>query len=360
MELYLVVLCTNNAKKQPKHIVDEIRLAVHSKLSIIPIEFDRGAAEFLLSEAGFEDPGTIHRIDMVDPAGRYLVNERLEDALRRRLTYRARKWLEEHRLSTKEWAEKLCPDIFFWETTWREYFPFDSTKNRAVSVALTARGGSGKSVLIAHCIRDLLEDPEAYPVLVDEALLRCATSELPHHFGARSEAELSQQIEALAEKPTSEHRGWKPMHVVFVVDGLDRIVVPGDPTQSEIVDALNLLANCAPVLIGCRREAWDTWYGGRVSVTQKPVPELDVRDVRDLLRHRTRFDPSSFNPLLQVPFFLDIALENAGKWTSLPATETEFLRLIWTDALNEGSQARQPCRAIRVASGGSRISLLSS
>ena len=67
-----------------------------------------------------------------------------------------------------------------------------------------------------------------HPVLIDEAMLCAAASELPGLLGARSADGLPLQVEALASRPPGEHRGWKSMHVVFIVDGLDQMVIPGD------------------------------------------------------------------------------------------------------------------------------------
>jgi hypothetical protein len=334
---YVIILCTKAVVAEPKGVMEEIILAREQKLTIIPVEFDSGTTKFLLKEAGYSEPEKIHYINAVDQSGLYVVNDRLEDALRRALTIRIRKWLEERRVFAKDWAERLTPKISFWDMTWRDYFLLDGPHRLSGSVALTARGGSGKSFLIAHCVRYLLNDPEVYPVLVDEEMLHHAASELPRLLGARSAAALPQKVESLAEQLSRDHLGWKPMHVVFVVDGLDQMVIPGDVQQKQLVDGLNLLVNSAPVLIGCRKEVWDPWYAGRVSVREAPVAELDEPRVRELLRSNTKLNPDSFNALLQVPFFLDIALRKASVWDSLPRKETDFLQQIWSDAVTEGS-----------------------
>lgn len=335
---YVVVLCTRSAVEKPQGVVDELVLARRHELPLIPIEFDPGATKSLLTMAGYERPGQIQYVDAWSLSGRH-VDERLEDALRRALTRKVRSWLEERRALARIWSERLHPAISFWDTTWRDYFPLDAPHGLSGSVALTARGGSGKSYLIAHCVRHLLDDPEVYPVLVEEAMLLDAENELARCLGARSAKELPARIEALAAHSPGESLGWKPMHVVFVVDGLDQMVTPGDVHQAGLVQGLNLLANSAPVLIGCRQEVWGDWYAGRVSVKAVEVGELDDLQVRDRLR-RTPFG-DQFNPLLQVPFFLDTALRKVSEWATLPQTETDFLHQIWSDALEEGTRGRE-------------------
>jgi hypothetical protein len=330
----VVVLCTKAAVEKPEGMLDEIRQARENDLAIIPIELDPGAMKSLFGAAGYEKPGRMQYIDAVDPSGRHVVDDRMEDALRRSLTRKVRLWLDGCRGLAKEWSERLSPAVSFWETTWRDYFSFDGPDGLPGSVSLTARGGSGKSFLIARCVRHLLDDPEVYPVLIEEAMLR-EPGELSRRLGARSVDELPQQMEALSARRPGEHLGWKPMRAVFVVDGLDQMVTPGDVQQKQLVDGLNVLVNSAPVLIGCRGEVWDAWYAGRVSVREIQVPELDQRQVRNLLRPTPLAD--QFNPLLQVPFFLDIALQKSNTWPALPSTETEFLHQIWSDAVDEGS-----------------------
>lgn len=335
----VLVLCTRAAVERPEGVVEEVRLARGHGLPVIPVEVDPGAAKHLLAAAGFEHPGQIHYIAVAtDSSGRPVVDERLEDDLRRTLTRKVSRWLAEQRALAKTWADLLRQDTPFWETTWRDYFPLAEDGRLSGSVVLTARGGSGKSVLIAHCVRSLLEDPEVYPVLIDEDTLRDPLRLLARRLGARpSAAELTKQVEALAVQPPGEHRGWKPMRVVFVVDGLDRMVTPDDKFQTKLVNGLNLLINAAPVLIGCRKEVWDSWYAGKVSVSEEPVPELGERQVQAVLRG-TRL-AGQFNPLLRIPFFLDVAASRTGNrtgsWPTLPRTETEFLHRIWSEAVTE-------------------------
>lgn len=335
---YVVVLCTRAAVERPEGVVAEIRLAREKGLTLIPIEFDSGAMKSLFRAAGFESPGQIQYVDAVDPSGLHIVGDRLEDDLRRSLLHRTRRWLDKARIRAKEWVDRLTPQISFWETTWRDYFPAGLRGEWPASVALTARGGSGKSFLIARCVCELLEDPEVYPVLVDETMLR-DTDKLSRDLGARSTGELQRQIEALGE----ERHGWKPMRVVFVVDGLDQMVVPGDVQQAALVKGLNLLVNSAPVLIGCREEVWSAWYSGRVSVREKPVEEVDEREVRHHLSS-TKL-AGQFNPLLQIPFFLDIVLDRSSAWERLPEKETDFLHQLWSEAVTEKQSGRDTGRA---------------
>jgi TIR domain len=335
---YVVVLCTRAAVERSEGVLAEIRLAREKGLTLIPIEFDSGAMKSLFREAGFESPGQIQYIDAVDPSGHYTVGDRLEDDLRRSLLHSTRRWLDKARVLAKEWADRLTPKISFWETSWRDYFPA-GPREWPGSVALTARGGSGKSFLIARCVSELLEDPEVYPVLIDESMLR-DTGKLSRDLGARSTGELQRQIEALGGR---ERHGWKPMRLIFVVDGLDQMIVPGDVQQTELVRGLNLLVNSATVLIGCREEVWNAWYSGRVSVRESLVEELDEQQVRHLLSSTPL--AGQFNPLLQVPFFLDIILQRASVWRSLPETETEFLRQLWSEAVTEKQSGRDTGRA---------------
>lgn len=339
-EPYLVVLCTKEAVEDPKRVVAEIALAKRLKRTIIPIEFDAGATKFLMGNAGFDSPGRIQYLDALHFKGASASDVRLEDALRRALTRRARRWLGDQRTRIGLWANRLAPKVSFWEATWREYFPQLGPGQFSGAIALTARGGSGKTSLIAHRVRQMLDDLDLYPVLVNETALR-SEDELPRGLGARSAADFSHQVEALALKPPGVHRGWKPMRVIFVVDGLDQMILPGDAQQTQLVTGLNRLVNAAPVLIGCRKEVWDAWYANRVSAREVPVRELDETLVRGLLRGHTALDPERFNPLMQVPFFLDITLERSRTWQTPPDDETAFLQRIWSDGKAGGSSGRR-------------------
>jgi hypothetical protein len=113
LQPYVVVLCTRAAMAEPRRIADEIRLARSHGLTIIPIEFDPGASKAILAAAGYRKPGRIQYIDAVAQSAGPILEERLEDALRRALTRRVRQRLERHRLLTNEWVERLRPSIFF-------------------------------------------------------------------------------------------------------------------------------------------------------------------------------------------------------------------------------------------------------
>lgn len=325
---YVVLLATRAAMGRPDRVQEELCLAVRNKLDIIAIEFDAGAVKHLQGTRKHQ------YIQGYRNRGNCLVDDRIENELRKALNYRVRKELERRRTAAANWIKNnnLLPEPSFWHDTWQDHFRIgNSSGERQASVVLTARGGSGKSVLIAHYVNALLEDPTNYPFVLTAELLKDATSLIPRLLGARSALELPAHVEALAKM----HR----QHVVFVVDGLDQVVISGDPGQAKLIEALNLLANSARLIIGCRKEYWDTVYAKRVSAREKKVDELDVPQITHFLGQypHLKFDPS--NALLRIPFFLGLTLNKAKIWQNVPKTEIAFLQCIWDDALIEASSS---------------------
>lgn len=334
---YVVVLCTAAARADPDRIVEELSFARDVGLTVIPIQFDPDVSKFLLQKAGFQSPGGIDYVEGTASAnkmdGGYTITSRLEDKIRRTLISHVYRKLDELRARTEDWAEPPPGEKSFWEMTWRRYFEWDNSSVLPHSVALTARGGSGKSRLLARCIRELLKQPGIYPILIGEEVLRNAVKELPRLLGARDENTLVFQIDALAAQPSPERQ----IRIVFIVDGLDQMILAGDAGQRRLVAGLKLLANIAPVLIGCREEVWET-YAGQVSVAAKQVEELDLLQVKALLmQEEIPFD--TINPLLRIPLFLDVALTWAKRRHFLPSTATGFLRKMWTEAVSEGDDS---------------------
>ncbi len=335
---YVVLLSTKAAQANPDRIEEELRTARELGLTVIPIEFDSGVTRELLGKAGFPKPGAIDYADPIEPDANYAITAWIEDKLRRALTSHVSRRLDKCRLEAQRWSEGLRKDPSFWEAIWRSYFSWDGPYGLPRSVVLTARGGSGKSFLLAHCVRELLDRPDVYPILVNEEMLRTAATSLPQLFGARDRDLLARQIDALAAAPPPGRASRKPLRVIFVVDGLDQMVVPGDAGQRQLVAGLNLLSNVAPVLIGCREEIWES-YADRVSVLVAPVAELDQAHVEMLLRQHGLLSTPP-NPLLKVPLFLDVALSWAGQRQTMPPTATAFLSRMWSDAVAQGGGAQ--------------------
>ncbi len=331
---YVVLLCTREARAEWDKIVRvEIGPAKHLGLTIVPIEFDSGSTKFLLGQAGFDSPGEIDYVDGLQNDGSYKITDRLEDKLRLALTSHIHRRMNQLRALSQAWAEVRQKSISFWDEIWEQHFDFGGEYDLPRSVALTARGGSGKSFLLAHCIRRLLERTDVYPVLVHEELLRTASTELPRLLGARDKESLARHVGMLSAGTLPERPAHKPLRVVFIIDGLDQMIIPGDVGQQQLVAGINLLASFAPVLIGCREEVWED-YAARVGIPVVHVAELDQRQVERLLL-RNGLPPDASNPLLCLPLFLDVALGWSRRSRKLPSTITGFLRQLWFDAVTE-------------------------
>jgi hypothetical protein len=326
---YVVLLATRAATNRPDEIRSELKIAEEAGLDIISIEFDVGAVKHLRGTGKYQ---TIEAHRVGADAGDHSF---LEKELRKALNYRTKVALEKFRDQAIAWMNKRLPQVSFWTETWHDYFPKGDRPSSPLpaSVALLARGGSGKSVLLAHCLKSLIHDPTVYPIVVDGELLKRATTEIPTRLGARTADDLPNHLEALAKQHAQ--------HIVFVVDGLDQVIVPGDSHQSQLTKALNMLSNSAGLLISCRKELWDNLYAGRVSVVEKEVNELGVDLVGTLLAKKPHLKFDTANALLRIPFFLDLVLQKADYWEHLPATETDFLQRLWSDAVQENSTQRQ-------------------
>src|SRR5205809_1571772 len=152
-----VVVLATGAAENSEYIADEIQQAKEADLVIIPLEFDHGSAARLK----LGDYNIIH----VDGGRQTPLSSNTIYELRRALHEKLKSRLEELRLKAREWAHRKLEHsnhIDFWEDRWRGYFEWPVTGK--CSVALIAPGGRGKSVLIAHFVRELLGNDKIYPI----------------------------------------------------------------------------------------------------------------------------------------------------------------------------------------------------
>ena len=249
------------------------------------------------------------------------LDEALKNELWLRLNVRpTTQMLTEIRSNAAQWCDSLLlPDrVDFWGGAWQSYLP--SHVEEAECLVLTARGGSGKSVLSAHFVRHLLNtDPHAYPVIVPAESLQGDLSGVTQVLGARSRHVLTDHVARIAKEMSA--------HILFVVDGLDRALNLGDP--DDLIAAIGLLTATAMTVITCRTEAWE-FVNPRVSVRQVVVEELSEPVVTAILQQHTPFGAIAVD-LLRTPLYLDSVIRLQDKFDDVPRTETEILRVVWND-----------------------------
>jgi HEAT repeat protein len=248
------------------------------------------------------------------------LDAKVDTALRDRrweLPYRSDRQLitaQERRHEANGWCAKVLgsSEIDFWEADWRQRL--HAIVDPAQSLALTARGGSGKSVLAAHLVRYLLQqDPYSCPIVLNRPDdLRNGMADVRKRAGVGSAAELSRYVNGMR---SAGHR------VLFVIDGLDSLI--GATSTSSVASIIQELANLSCLLVTCRTELWEQAFS-HLSIEQQLVEPLSEEVVRQVLHQHTRF--RSWRPaVLRLPFYLNAALLLNADYIELPTTETGLL-----------------------------------
>src|SRR5205807_1478133 len=127
--------------------------------------------------------------------------------------------------------------------------------------------------------------------------------------------------------------------VIFIVDGLDTMRSPEDPEQRHLAKTLDVMAEAGSIIIGCRDAVWELSFAQRVRIPVREVMELDEISVERLCRGHLPHSTADHLSLLQVPLFLDLALQQSRNWPRPPRNVTEFLRFTWDAvlAIREGA-----------------------
>jgi hypothetical protein len=210
---YVLILCTDDAVAKSDRILEELEIAKDNDLIIVALEFDEGAAEKLLMRAGLPYARSNHYIRNCREK---LVGNGLEDALRRTLTHHILRSVRQEKDSVRRWVDARLPlssRASFWTDQIRSYFQTDDRTDRLDSVALIARGGSGKSTLIAQFLKHHLDSPKTFPILISEADLR-DLSQLAKKLGARSLTQFPEHVNWLSREPVEAASGWRPIRRV--------------------------------------------------------------------------------------------------------------------------------------------------
>lgn len=221
---------------------------------------------------------------------------------------------QERRHEANAWCDKVLGgySVDFWETDWRERL--HAVIDTAQSLALTARGGSGKSVLAAHLVRHFLrQDPYCCPIVLHRPDdLRGGAGAVRELAGAESAGDLSRYVSAMR---SVGHR------VLFVLDGLDSLI--GAESTKSVAVIVQELANLSCLLVTCRTELWERAFR-HLSIDQQTVEPLSEKVVRQVLLQHTRLQSRQLD-VLRLPFYLDAALLMNADYSELPETEAGML-----------------------------------
>jgi len=314
---YLVLLATEEAVQSPHNILAEISEAREHGMEIIPVEFDRGAAAFLLGESDTQvilaarDRDSCTELDL------------LEHDLRRALIYRALRNLEEYRRRSLSWVNARYPSSSFWENVWEGMFA------TSVPLVIAAPAGHGKSVIAAHFLRQRLDDPNVCPIIVDADMMARGIYPLARKLGARSGDDIAGHLDVLHESQQKT--------VIFLVDGLDQIRLADDPKHARIIELLTLLssASCAQLVITCRDDVWDVTYRSDLPFSIEHVEEIDDSRLAAILYAHGMPLETAQNSLLRIPFFLDLAIRRKAVWPNIPKTSIEFFQRVFREVQQE-------------------------
>lgn len=318
----VVLLATAEAADHPAFIQHELHLAAANKLTVVPLEFDPGAAARLLGD------NRIQRIDgsRTIPATPHVAS-RLRAALLRVPLERA---LERRLKETESWIASTGRRIDFWGELWHGYLESIETHS---GVALVGPGGAGKSTIAAR-IADALIKPDilgrylhgevgrerAFPILLKERDLEDGGAALAAELGAASVESLQDHLARVRR----EHG----IRVLLIADALDQMA-PGEgfdyPTYAR---SLERLTRAASTIVTCRPEVWEQAYRRHVSLPFEFVEQLPEATVARVISDGFRPEAMA-NPLLRRPIFLDLAIRYVDRWGEIPTDDVRFLDRAW-------------------------------
>ena len=103
------------------------------------------------------------------------------------------------------------------------------------------------------------------------------------------------------------------------------------------LDLLTLLSSpsCAQLVITCRDDVWDVAYKSDLPFAVERLEEIDDHRLGGILSSHGSPSEATQNPLLRIPFFLDLAIRNKAVWSSIPSTAIEFLKRVFREVRQE-------------------------
>ncbi len=215
----------------------------------------------------------------------------------------------------ESWARQVLPEdrVDFWGEAWR--LVLRPVAEGFTSMVLTGSAGSGKSVLTACLIKDLLADPLSVPVLLARDDVYGGLPAVRMRIGVDAGRDLTRFVAAMRELNR---------RVLFVIDGLDSKI---DLANTDVAkDLLRELANTSCLLVTCRTEFWDRRFSD-LSIERREIPPLEPAFVKRILRNNVPGAP--YSPVLLTPIYFDIALEQPQHSIVLPKSETGLLQVLW-------------------------------
>lgn len=320
---HVVFLGTTDAVNKPDVIAEELRLARERGLPIVPVEFDDG----VLTEFGFSTE--IHHIDARKSSRK--VDAQVQKGLQLALNRKVLERLPKERVQAREWCHQVTRRLSssFWRNPNQPFEAINHNINGAngsesTNIAIVAPGGSGKSVLIARYVQELLKHSNIFPVIVQRELLCSGKDGIARLVGVSDHDLIPESFTRLE----NQHQ----QQVIFVVDGLDQISPQDFAETDRIFESLLYMREASGLIIGCRDNVWETRYSGRTNVTVERLQQLSIQDVEAALDEHGL--PSSPNLLLRIPLFLDLVIRHAGEWgDGIPSTQSEMLQKIWATIL---------------------------
>jgi hypothetical protein len=315
---YVVLVATKEAARDPDNIQVEISKARERNIEIIPVEFDSGVVASLVGESETQFISAVRDQDFCAEL------DLLEHDLRRALIHHALRNLEEYRRRSLAWVNARYPSSSFWENIWEGVFAAASGP-----LVIVAPGGHGKSVIVAHFLRQRLSDANVYPIILDAEMIARGVYALAHDLGARTGEDIAGHLDVLRERYQKR--------VIFLVDGLDQIRLADDPKRARIINLLRLLSSvsCAQLVITCRDDVWDVAYRGDLPFAVERIEEIDDYRLVSILNSHGLPPEATQNSLLRIPFFLDLAIRNKGVWSNIPRTAIEFLKRVFRQVRQE-------------------------
>jgi TIR domain-containing protein len=317
----VVLLLDESAAAKGSHVYGEVHAAMEKRLKIIPIKLDDTEQSVL---------GIPKQVQYADARDCKDDDSALGE-IDRKL------WIGLHDdpevftglgRDADLWASRRLDDADggnFWIKTSRSYLPTLSEID--MQWALVGPGGSGKSVLIALHVKEILNHPHHYPVILTPEVLGKGAEQICRLIGARRLEEIPEYLRRLRELHSTK--------VTLIIDSLDS---QGSAEKlDELGDLLVLLSGCASIVVGCRPDVWETKFQQRLSFEVRKVDELSNDVVRTVLPQGS---PLSGLPILKVPLFLSYALKHSAIADRNITTETRFLMNMWDMAANPSTTLR--------------------
>lgn len=235
--------------------------------------------------------------------------------------------------------------------------------------AVLAPGGLGKSTVLAQLAERVAAMDDLHQIVV---VANCSDIPTGTPFATADDADRALGFAAFGpELAVSLAEGLETLRSRFdtvwvIIDTLDLVV--DETTAHALESALRSLADDAKVVLACRMEEWEAFFGAsaRLQVNVHTLRYLNPEEILQWARHylgalkqtpancvsmlesiERNNESSTFNVVLQTPLRLDMACQIYGAVGRIPSdlTVTELYERYWSEKLARDRRGHQSAEA---------------